>query len=232
VNRTPGGGGGRLENTDETGNAAELLVGATTTGTAGDGATSGQASVPMQSPVLRKGRGNKLMATEYNETDRTAVDAARSYENSRAALPIAGVGLIGPMLGFCSGRHARDIARSGRPTTSGYMVAMALTLGCTTLLFLHHACAAPGASPFCVFWKREPKMLPIMALGWSHRDRGVDGADLPWANEAERNAKRVFPHKALYLNPLWFTIRQIVYFASGSGQRLSCESPPQAGCFP
>jgi hypothetical protein len=152
------------------------------------------------------------MATETIEIERRRSILPDLSKLQGAALPIAGVGLLGLILGF-----VLDGTLGHRAFWSsyyfGYMVAMALTLGCTTLLFLHHAVRGSWGLAILRILEAGTRMLPIMALGMVPIVIAVwMGQIYPWANEAERNANHVFAHKALYLNPLWFTIRQIVYF--------------------
>lgn len=90
---------------------------------------------------------------------------------------------------------------------------MSLTLGCTTLLFLHNAVRGSWGLAILRIIEAGTRMLPIMFLGMIPILIAVwMGQIYPWANAEVRATEAVWHKKELYLNPLWFSIRQVIYF--------------------
>ncbi len=152
------------------------------------------------------------MVTETTETGRHQSILPDLTKIQTAAAPIAGLGLIGLVLGF-----VLDGSEGHRAFWSsyyfGYMVAMALTLGCTTMVFLHNCVRGSWGLAILRILEAGTRALPIMALGMIPILIGVwTGHIYPWADPAKVNGSEILRHKALYLNPLWFTIRQAIYF--------------------
>jgi hypothetical protein len=163
--------------------------------------------------VARKGpHGNTFMASATTETGQHRSVLPDLTKIQTAAMPIAGIGLIGLALGFILDQSAGH-KNFWSSYYFGYMLAMSLTLGCTTLVFLHNAVRGSWGLAILRILEAGTKMLPIMAVGMIPIVIAVwMGQIYPWADANTRATEAVWHKKELYLNPLWFTIRQVIYF--------------------
>ncbi len=141
-----------------------------------------------------------------------AKGAMPSYKKLQSvALPLVIVGLV--LFGI--------VAASGgggdkRIFWAGYLYGftfwMSLSLGCTTLLFLHHTIRAQWSLSLLRFLEAGTKNLPLMVVFFLPLLYWVwTGQVYPWANAEALH--HLHPNKQMYLNPTFWTIRSLVYFA-------------------
>ena len=93
-----------------------------------------------------------------------------------------------------------------------------LTVGCVGLLCLHHAVKASWALPILRVLESGAKLIPYMGLAflpilfqvWTRY-----GGDLyPWTNTASfANDPVLKHHHDIGWSPLWFTVRNLLYFS-------------------
>ena len=96
----------------------------------------------------------------------------------------------------------------------GWAFWTSLTIGCVSLLVLHHAVRGSWGLPILRVLESGAKMLPIMLLlflpilfqVWTK----TGGNLYPWETPGN---DPILLHKSQYLNPLWFTFRTLLYFA-------------------
>ena len=141
-----------------------------------------------------------------------AKGAMTSYKKLQSvALPLLVVGLVllGVVVASVGGGDKR-IVWAGY--LYGFTFWMSLSLGCTTLLFLHHTIRAQWSLSLLRFLEAGTKNLPLMFvlflpllyLVWT-------GQVYPWANP--ENLHALHPNKQMYLNPTFWTVRALGYFA-------------------
>ncbi len=126
------------------------------------------------------------------------------------AMPLLVVGLV--LLGVAFGID-QDTAKRGfwASYLYGFTVWMSLSLGCTTLLFLHHTIRAQWSLGLLRILEAGSKNLPLMLVFFIPILYAVwTGQVYPWADHDK--AHHLHPNKQLWMNPLFWTIRSAVYF--------------------
>lgn len=94
----------------------------------------------------------------------------------------------------------------------GFTFWMSLSLGCTTLTFLHHTIRAQWSLSLLRILEAGNKNLVLMLVFFLPLLYAVwTGQVYPWANHEA--AHHLHPNKQLYLNPTAWTIRAVIYFA-------------------
>lgn len=91
-----------------------------------------------------------------------------------------------------------------------------LCMGCTGLLLLHHSIKPRWGVSILRILEAGWKLIPVMALLFIPIAIAYYGQYLyPWADPTWVRSKdgEVMRHRYMFNNPLWFTIRTIIYFA-------------------
>jgi len=126
------------------------------------------------------------------------------------AMPLLVVGLV--LLGISFGID-QDGSKRGfwASYLYGFTVWMSLSLGCTTLLFLHHTIRAQWSLGLLRILEAGTKNLPLMLVFFLPLLYAVwTGQVYPWADHEK--AHHLHPNKQLWMSPLFWTIRSAVYF--------------------
>lgn len=126
------------------------------------------------------------------------------------SLPLLVVGLV--LLGVAFGLD-QDGAKRGfwASYLYGYTFWMSLSLGCTTLLFLHHTIRAQWSLALLRILESGTRNLPLMLIFFLPLLYAVwTGQVYPWADHDK--AHHLHPNKQLWMNPVFWTIRSGVYF--------------------
>lgn len=102
----------------------------------------------------------------------------------------------------------------------GYIVWITLTLGCFGLMLFHHAIRGRWSAPVLRLYEAGASTLIPMAVLFLPILFVALPALYPWANAEIVRGDPVLEHKAAYLNPTFFTIRTVIYFAFWIGFTL------------
>jgi hypothetical protein len=142
-------------------------------------------------------------------------------------LPIFFLGLIGLVIGLVVDR--RQFFQS---FLYGYIFWLGLSLGCFSMMMLHHIIRASWSLTILRILEAGTKVLPLMAGLFVVVAIGMWLGDIyPWTGirtETDPGMRHVVDLKGAYLNPVFFLIRAVVYFAFWIGlsrflNRLSLE---------
>lgn len=141
---------------------------------------------------------------------RDALPSLRKLQGTAAGL--AGLGI----LAFLAVAFGMDQSAGKKVAWAGYLYGftfwISLSLGCTTLTFLHHTIRAQWSLSILRVLEAGNRLLPVMFVLWIPLVVAVwTGNVYPWAHA---DAAHPLPHnKAIYLTPLAWTLRGVFYFA-------------------
>lgn len=143
-----------------------------------------------------------------------AESALASYKKLQGlAMPLAAIGLLVVIGGYFTDRSAGH-KMFWASYVYGWFFWMSLTLGCTTLTFLHHSIRAQWSLSLLRIVEAGNKLLPVMALFFLPLVFGVWTQQIyPWADPKISEEVAVIHHKASWLNPTAWTVRSVLYFA-------------------
>ena len=133
----------------------------------------------------------------------------RRWQN--AALPAAVVGLGGLALGFAVD-HSVGHKAFWSHYLYGFLFWLSLTLGCTTLTFLHHTIRSHWSLAILRIAEAGNKNLPTMAILFVFIALGalLGHSVYPWANPEVLH--HLHPNKQLWYNPIFWGARSLGYF--------------------
>ncbi len=89
---------------------------------------------------------------------------------------------------------------------------LAFALGSTALLLVQYISGGRWGAAIRRPLEAAAGNVPLMALFFIPIALGV-GHLYPWADEAKVSASAILQFKSVYLNPTWFVVRAVVYFA-------------------
>ena len=125
------------------------------------------------------------------------------------AIPLGGIGIVGLVIGFFMDRHAFFTSYMW-----GYFFWMSLTLGATTITYLHHVVRARWSLSILRIVEAANKTLPYMAALFLPILFGMFAHEIyQWSDPAFVAHDEVSRHRQIWLNPVGFTFRAIFYFA-------------------
>lgn len=130
------------------------------------------------------------------------------------ALPLLLIGAIALIAAFLTDQSP-DHRAFWSSYYFGYLFWMGVTLGCCTLIYLHHCIRAQWGLAILRILEAGARLVPWMALGMIPIGIAVlTGHIYDWANLANvAHWDRLHQEKAhFYLNPAAFVVRQCIYF--------------------
>jgi hypothetical protein len=122
------------------------------------------------------------------------------------ALIAGGVGLAVCALGFLLDRD-----HFFRSWLIAYLLFLGIALGSMALLMIQHLSGGAWGI-FRRIFEASARTLPLMALLFLPIVLGM-GTLYPWTHEDHVQADEILRHKAVYLNPGFFLLRALIYFA-------------------
>ncbi|MFZ0980924.1 MAG: hypothetical protein WAN23_16085 [Candidatus Acidiferrales bacterium] len=126
------------------------------------------------------------------------------------------VGVLGIVVWLAFG--LRDTQQFFRSYIFAFMFWAAVPLGCLGILLVHHLTGGWWGYPIRRVVEAGTRTLPIvfilfLPLLWSLRITPVDHRLYLWAQPAMVAADPIIKFKSVYLNPDFFTLRAVIYFA-------------------
>lgn len=138
------------------------------------------------------------------ETLRPRIDAFQ-----RNALIVGVIGLI-----VCGAWAAIDLKQFFQSYLFAFFFWFGLSLGGMAAVMLHHMVGGGWGAIIRRFGETSARMIPVMALFFLPIVVGVFlGYVYPWADPKVVAADPIIRHKQPLLNPLFFAIRYVLYFA-------------------
>lgn len=132
----------------------------------------------------------------------------------RAVLGAGAVGVLGLVIGF-----AIDPEQFYRSYLLGFLYWLAIAMGCLALMMIHHLSGGAWGLMIRRPLEAAAKTIPILGVLFIPVLIGMP-AIYEWARSDAAATDAVIRHKAPYLNPTFFTIRAVLYFAIWSGLAL------------
>jgi hypothetical protein len=150
-------------------------------------------------------------------TERPAENALGVFNNVRnIAAVLGGIGGAGLVIALFS-----DLKAFWAAYFFGYVFWLILTVGCLTLTTLHHVIRGAWGVAILRILEAGNKNLPIMAALFIPLAIAMWRHDLYiWANPAEVAKSALLQHKALYLNPVAWSIRAGLFWIFWIGLSL------------
>ncbi|MEI6431505.1 MAG: hypothetical protein WCP07_04950 [bacterium] len=98
--------------------------------------------------------------------------------------------------------------------TFGFVFWMTLTLGCCTLVYLHHSIRATWSLSILRIAEAGTKALPLMLVCWLVMAVGMLSRQLyMWSNPANMAGSEVLQRKTWFLNPTTYIVLSLICFA-------------------
>lgn len=124
------------------------------------------------------------------------------------ALPSAGIGIIGLLVGVMADTHAFFTSY-----LFAYAFWMSLTIGFMTLTYLHHATRASWSLSILRVIEAGNRTWAVMAIAWVPIALGVALHKVyQWTNLDLVHHSAMLQHKQIYLNPTAWLVRGVIYF--------------------
>jgi len=134
----------------------------------------------------------------------------------RAQQRALAVGVVGIVVAVALGWHAHDATIGWQKFLQSYLFAYVfwtvISLGCLGVLMLHHMTGGWWGYPIRRIVEAGSRLLPLMAVLFIPILLGL-GSLYEWAQPDKVAADPLLEYKKPYLNPSFFTVRTIVYFA-------------------
>lgn len=135
--------------------------------------------------------------------------------------PLPGIlntlGMIGPLLALigiagCLFGYMNNRAEFWHSYMFGWIFWVNITLGCFLVTLLIHTVRATWGYPVLRLFEAGSRLIPVLFLLFLPVLAGLPYL-YPWADHARVAADPVLQHRSAYMQPTWFMMRTIVYFA-------------------
>lgn len=107
---------------------------------------------------------------------------------------------------------AQDRIQAWESYLAGFWIFLALTFGCLAMTILKHVTRGKWGNPVIRFWEAGAMLMPLMFLLSVPILMNL-GSIYGWARPEDVAHSELLKHKSPFLDPTFFTIRIVIYFA-------------------